>query len=78
MNDFEKELNDIEQDILRDVHERLLFNTPIKTGNLIRSYKLKKKELYTDVEYATYVELGTEKMSPRLYMNKSLNEVCDE
>lgn len=61
---------------------RIQAGTPVKTGNLKASIKAGpvtgggahlKVEIKTEVDYASYVELGTSKMSARPFMRPGFN-----
>ena len=71
----DKQLEDIEKDILKDIHRELIHNTPIKSGRLVQSFVRGKKDLSTNVPYAPTVELGTRKRKAQLFLDKSIREV---
>lgn len=72
---MDRQLESIQKSILRDIHGRLMINTPIDTGRLISSYKVSKDSISNNTPYAYYVERGTEKQKAQLFMKKSIEEV---
>ena len=65
------------ESIAQDVKER----APVKTGKLRDSIQFETKDttatIFSDVEYALYVEVGTSKMKAQPYFRPALNNVME-
>ena len=71
----DRQLEEIEKDILKDIHRELIHNTPVRTGRLVKSFVRGKKDLSTDVPYAPIVEFGKGRRKAQLFFAKSIMEV---
>lgn len=80
VNQFSKKLDGLHTEIAEEFLKQVMINTPVKTGNLQQSWRINtanRSELHivNDASYAVYVELGTERMSPRLYTTYTMRQI---
>lgn len=72
IDQFMTELDGLIQDAGMECEDLAVAACPVDTGNLQESITYLPDflscEVYTDVDYAVYVELGTSKMAPQEFM----------
>lgn len=80
--EFKREIDNgmerVLEDVGKEVRDRAKELCPVDTGNLRDSIEYEAAEesvsVYSDVEYAAYVELGTYKMAAQPYLRPALEE----
>ncbi len=72
---FEDDFNRIEKDLLNELQTSMVNKTPVSTGKLKNGWKIEGNNIINDVEYGSYVELGTIHNRPVGMMGTTLLEV---
>jgi len=78
--DFDKLMNEFEQTIMMRGLEIMKNNTPVKTGNLRDTTIVREKpnggfSIFPTAYYASYVNEGTKSITPRRYVEASVEEL---